>query len=312
MRTVAVEGDQRAMVMLDVCPSCQMAWMASDQIPALPRQPRNEAGLNARARELVAMAEVEAMRENTRREQAWSPPDAWWRTVLTLFGFPVEENAPPLLRRPWVTWSLVAGMLAMALWGWASGDAEAIMQNWGLAPNDPFRHGGLNWITSFFLHGGILHLLGNVYFLLIFGDNVEDLLGPARYAALLAVAAVVAGATHLLLAAPPALPLVGASGAISGVLMFYALALPRVRLVFFVWGFGWLSWIMIQAGRGWFRLSARWALAAWVVLQAVGIWQQVAGFSNISALAHVGGALAGGVGWWFWRGSLIPTLEPRR
>ena len=95
---------------------------------------------------------------------------------------------------------------------------------------------------------------------------------------------------------------------LSGVILFYALALPQVRLVFFI-GFGW-GWGLHQTGRGWwFRLSARWALAIWMALQFIGVWQQLAGFSHVSALAHLGGALAGAVAWWVWRAELNPVWE---
>ena len=82
-------------------------------------------------------------------------------------------------------------------------------------------------MTSFFIHGSLLHLVGNVYFLMVFGDNVENDIGRWRYAALLLAATLAGGFLHIALDVRPLIPCVGASGGIAGVLTYYALRFPR-------------------------------------------------------------------------------------
>jgi membrane associated rhomboid family serine protease len=89
----------------------------------------------------------------------------------------------------------------------------------------------LPFISSMFLHGGLLHLLGNIWFLYIFGDNVEDRLGPVRYLAFYLLCGVSSGLTHLFLNWDSQLPTIGASGAIAGVMGAYFILYPRARVL---------------------------------------------------------------------------------
>jgi membrane associated rhomboid family serine protease len=305
MRIAAVRGLDATPIEMDVCPNCQMIWLDPDEVDALPRLPSLEPDLSPEARQKMAMIEVALLRARLTRETDTSPPGSAWQIIATLFGLPVEENAPPRLRPPAVT--LVLAVLIVCGFGLSLGPAAEAVTGWGLLPNEPLRHGGLDWLTSFFLHGGVIHFIVNLYFLLIFGGNIEDLLGPVRYLGLLAAGHLVAGATHIVFDSRGAIPLVGASGGLSAVIAFYACALPRVRLVFSL--FGWIGWwALLRPGGGyWFRLSARWAFALWLLLQGFGAWLQWQGFSTVSAIAHLGGAAAGAGLWWCWRQRLPIT-----
>lgn len=123
----------------------------------------------------------------------------------------------------------------------------------------------------------------------MFGDNVEDFLGHARYALLLVGASLAGDLIHIFFEPKGELPCIGASGGISGVIMFYALQFPRARLVQ-MFRFG----LVIR----WVRFSAWTAILVWIGLQLFGVWEQISGVSNVSALAHLGGA-AFGAGFWF-------------
>jgi membrane associated rhomboid family serine protease len=90
----------------------------------------------------------------------------------------------------------------------------------------------LTFVTSFFLHAGIIHLAGNMYFLLAFGHAVENFLRPLRYLALIALAAFIGDLAHIALDPRSQTPCIGASGGIAGVITFYALNFPRMRLAF--------------------------------------------------------------------------------
>lgn len=130
--------------------------------------------------------------------------------------------------------------------------------------------------------------MGNALFLAIFGDNVEDFLGPIRYGILLIGSSLTGDFLHMALDPRGELPMVGASGGISGVIAYYALQFPKARLVYLVrFGF-FFRWVRFSAVTGFF---------GWVVLQFIGVWKQTAGLSHVSALAHLGGAVFG-LAWW--------------
>jgi membrane associated rhomboid family serine protease len=148
--------------------------------------------------------------------------------------------------------------------------------------------GGLGWqtvITSMFMHGGWLHLVGNMWFLWVFGNNIEDSMGHVRFVFFYLITGVVAAAAHVLADPASPIPTVGASGAISGVMGAYLLLYPKVRvhtLFFFVVFFKVIP------------LSAWVLLVWWFVLQvAMGAGSLGASGGGIAFWAHIGGFLAG-------------------
>jgi membrane associated rhomboid family serine protease len=137
-------------------------------------------------------------------------------------------------------------------------------------------------VTYAFVHGDILHLLGNIVFLWVFGDNIEDALGHARYVVFYAATAASGGLLHALMMPESTVPLVGASGAISGVVAAYLVLHPRTKL-----------WILVLA-RVPLRITARWPLSLWVAMQFVFVLSP--GEDNMVAWwAHIGGLAAGAV-----------------
>jgi membrane associated rhomboid family serine protease len=145
--------------------------------------------------------------------------------------------------------------------------------------------------TYMFLHAGWLHLIGNMAFLWVFADNVEDGFGHLGFIVFFLACGVGAGLTHAFMLPDSRLPLVGASGAVAGVLASYMLLFPRSRV-----------WVLLFM-RIPVRLSALWALAGWI------------GFQVLAAFAG-GEATAGGVAWWAHIGGfctgLVITLMMRR
>jgi membrane associated rhomboid family serine protease len=123
-----------------------------------------------------------------------------------------------------------------------------------------------------FLHGGFMHLIGNMLFLWVLGDNVEDALGHRRFVVFYLVCGLIAALTHAVTDTASHIPMIGASGAISGVIGAYLMVHPKARIKTLV---------------GYFILS----LPAWVVL---GFW---IGFQFFSTAMAAGGA-GGGVAWW--------------
>src|SRR5213593_1892439 len=151
-----------------------------------------------------------------------------------------DEN--PSSKVPVVTRLLIAINVVMFAYEiWLGPALRPFILEWGLRPARltlALRYGegsllapGLTLVTSMFLHGGWAHLIGNMWYLWIFGDNVEDRLGHFRYLVFYLVAGAIAALVQYATQPDAQLPTVGASGAIAGVLGAYAVAFPRARVV---------------------------------------------------------------------------------
>lgn len=202
--------------------------------------------------------------------------------------FPIRDHNPSG-RTPYVTYALIAANIAIFLAYWYGLQSKyainGFFYTWGLVPQ--FVMSGENLptlITHMFLHGGWMHLAGNMLFLWIFGDNLEDLLGHAKYLMFYILAGLAAAALQIAVDPASQAPMVGASGAIAGVLGGYLLMFPRARVDVVV--------ILIII----FKVFP---IPAWIVL---GLWfgaQLFSGFSTpsedggIAYFAHIGGFIAG-------------------
>jgi membrane associated rhomboid family serine protease len=145
----------------------------------------------------------------------------------------------------------------------------------------------LTLLTSMFMHGGIMHLLGNMLFLWIFGDNIEDDLGHARYAAFYITAGLLASLAHVVstfvFGQNPYIPSLGASGAISGVMGAYLLLHPRRRVTVFIFRF--LTEVPgIVAVGMWFVFQ---------IISSLGVLGGGTGVGGVAYAAHIGGFVAG-------------------
>ncbi|MDH3843669.1 MAG: rhomboid family intramembrane serine protease, partial [Myxococcales bacterium] len=143
--------------------------------------------------------------------------------------------------------------------------------------------------TSMFLHGGLLHLGSNMLFLHVFGDNVEDVLGRGRFLVFYALCGLGAAAGQVMVDTNSMVPMIGASGAISGVLAGYVMLFPHARIVTLVPIFIFIHFMEIPAGI---------FIVLWFVLQLVlgylslGILAE-GGSGGVAWFAHIGGFLAG-------------------
>ncbi|MBT6094650.1 MAG: rhomboid family intramembrane serine protease [Rhodospirillaceae bacterium] len=209
---------------------------------------------------------------------------------------PLADNNPlRYIRDPFVTWAIIFACVMVLLYQ-ANLDqrtAAVFVHAYGAIPTVVFGNARLpaeiaelpGWatlISSMFLHGGLMHLVGNMLFLWVLGDNVEDAMGHARYVAFYLACGVVAALAHGLTDTTSEIPMIGASGAISGVIGAYLVLHPKASIKTLVWIF------IIE-------------LPAWVVL---GIW---AAFQVVSALMTTGG-VGGGVAWWAHIGGLVAGL----
>ncbi|MEO7822046.1 MAG: rhomboid family intramembrane serine protease [Gemmatimonadaceae bacterium] len=227
---------------------------------------------------------------------------------------PLSDNHPTL-RTPLMTYAILAGILATWFLVQGAGFDPYAMAvsvcNLGMVPgelthmaplgtavplgrglacvvdNEPINL--LTPVTSMFLHGGWGHLLGNVMFFWVFGNNVEDSMGRIRFLVFYLICGLAAALAHILVQPASPLPTVGASGAISGVLGAYLILYPKIRInMLFIFV---IFWKVI-------------AIPAWVVLIFWFLWQVLAGLPELTAVgpdvssgvavwAHIGGFVAG-------------------
>jgi membrane associated rhomboid family serine protease len=197
---------------------------------------------------------------------------------------PLRDTNPPS-RLPIVNYALIALNVAVFVYEVMLGPGfERFLFTYGLVPRS-FSFTTL--LTSMFLHGGLMHLLGNMLFLHIFGDNVEDRLGHVRYLFLYLLSGVAAGAAQTVTNPGSAVPMVGASGAIAGVSGAYLLFFPTARVVTLVPVFFFLQLVEVPA---------------LVFLLVWFLWQI---FSGVAAL---GGAGDGGVAFWAHVGGFVAGM----
>lgn len=192
----------------------------------------------------------------------------------------------PTERRPCVTWALIGVNLAVFIWQLYAG-LEYSVERYGLVPADVRA----NWAAaghtfpSMFMHGGVMHLVLNMWFLHIFGDNLEDEMGSFRYLFFYVLCGVAADAAHFLSDPSSDLPAIGASGAISGVMGAYMMRHPTAPIR--AWTGFWFAPIM--------EIPAFVFLGIWAVFQFLSSLASSAVESGVAYWAHLGGLLAGAI-----------------
>jgi membrane associated rhomboid family serine protease len=203
-----------------------------------------------------------------------------------------DENPLRSIQFQWVTVSLIAANAIVFLLGNLRVEPAALA-NFALIPAELFGASAplagqspqvpetLTLITYQFIHGDILHLLSNMLFLWVFGDNVEDAMGHLKFLAFYLLCGIAGGLAHAALALDPKIPLIGASGAVAGVIAAYLMLHPRVR----VWVLA-LRFIPL-------RIPAALVLGVWVITQFIMLLHPDVG--PVAWWAHIGGMVAGAV-----------------
>ena len=138
--------------------------------------------------------------------------------------------------------------------------------------------GWLTIFTSMFMHGGFMHLIGNMLYMWIFADNIEDSLGPKRFLVFYLLAGIGAAMTHVLMDTQSQVPMVGASGAIGGVLGAYLINHPNARVLVLI-PFGFFSQLI--------KIKALYVLGFWFILQFI------SSGGGVAYAAHIGGFISG-------------------
>ena len=205
--------------------------------------------------------------------------------------FPIYDDNPfRRARLPFVTWGLILINIAVFAWEMMSQDAAtgAVLASFAATPAEVLHrapHAGpmpaeFSLISYMFLHGGWEHIIGNMIYLWVFGDDIEDALGPFRFLIFYLLAGIAAGLAFILLNPSSKVPLVGASGAVSGILAAYLLLRPCAKVSVFMF-------------RVIVRIRAYWVIGVWILLQLVQIATQVN--DGVAYMAHAGGLVAGAI-----------------
>jgi membrane associated rhomboid family serine protease len=254
--------------------------------------------------------------------------------------FPLHDNIQPQ-SFPYVTYGIIAACSAAFLVQmWAGPSGDVLVERWGMVParlltesskeaklvvnraaivSTPFGQQVVevarpiypaavsDWLTLFtcmFLHGGLMHIAGNMWFLHIFGDNVEDRFGHVGYAVMYLAAGVAAAATHLFSDPGSLIPTIGASGAIAGVMGAYIVLYPKAVVE---------AIIPLPIIFGSFSVPAPIFLGIWFAIQVFQGASSSSSSGGVAWWAHVGGFVAGVI----WAGVVLllqfnPTQQHER
>jgi membrane associated rhomboid family serine protease len=206
-------------------------------------------------------------------------PVATWGLILANVAvFIIEVAASPHLQSALLTYALIPVSLT------------------GIAGVPPGVSPYVTLVTYQFLHADFFHIFGNMLFLWIFGDDVEEAMGPVRFIVFYLGCGVAAGLAFVASDPYAAAPLIGASGAIAGVLAAYLMLKPCHKVLVFIPWF--ILWIIFRPV---VRIAAYWVLGAWILTQ---LWSiSVQAHDQVAYMAHVGGLVAGAV--------LFPLLRYR-
>ena len=200
--------------------------------------------------------------------------------------FPIRDTQPSY-SKPVVTVVLIVVNILVFLYEFSldSFSQTAFMDHYALIP-DRFHFS--NVVTSMFLHGGWMHVLGNMWFLWIFGDNIEDILGHGKFLLFYLMCGIAAALTQVFFNPASRVPLVGASGAIAGVMGAYMIKFPNSRIRTLIFLFIFFTMVDVPA---WIMLIY------WFGLQFIGGFESLASAQvtqgGTAFFAHVGGFLAG-------------------
>jgi len=202
--------------------------------------------------------------------------------------FPIRDDNPQI-NKPVATYAIIA--LNVLVW--------FLVQGMGSLSNGS-AWGGV--VTSMFMHGGWMHIIGNMWFLFVFGDNVEDSMGSIRFAIFYLLCGLCAAAAQVAVQPASAIPMVGASGAIGGVMGAYIMLFPRVRV----------HMVVILVIIFWtFRVPAIAMLGYWIVVQFIGgLSSMGASGGGVAFWAHIGGFVAGAILVWLFKDEELLLNHP--
>tara|TARA_B100002019_G_scaffold263560_1_gene251705 strand:- start:963 stop:1682 length:720 start_codon:yes stop_codon:yes gene_type:complete len=232
---------------------------------------------------------------------------------------PIKDDNPQF-QTPIATYSIIAVNLLVWFFFQGFGDDTVLYQSvckFGLIPADLTNNfstntaqwscppddgvGVIGFLTAMFMHGSWMHLLGNMWFLWVFGDNVEDAMGRLSFLKFYFLCGITASLTHVLINFNSAVPMVGASGAIGGVMGAYIVLYPKVRVHLLMILIVFITTI---------RVPAFLMLGYWAFLQYIGIITSSSGLGGVAHWAHIGGFISGAILVYFFKDQELLAKHP--
>jgi len=246
-------------VEIDLCPKCRGIWLDREEGLAL--------------RDIVMSAGQDET-SGIAAKDARTGPIGYIFQLISQFPLEIWN---PIHHRPRATLALIGLMGAIFLVQAANNFGSATVR-FALVPAQILLgHSLWTLLTSMFLHAGILHFVGNAYYLYVFGDNVEDHLGSRFFLALYFTSGLAGALLQVATQGDPQIPIIGASAGVAGVMAAYLVIFPRVKI-----------YQMFRIVR--FRVRVIWFLVLWVGWNAAGA---IIGGGEIAWMAHIGGFMAG-------------------
>jgi len=266
-------------IFLDKCPLCQGIWLDGGEAESIARYLKDDPRVTQIYKEFVKSDEDlnDLVELGKTLKEAINPAFLWLpKIVIPLY----DDN--PRQRFPLVTLLIVLlNILIYITCALQRKDARLFIERFALVPKHFF---GIGLFTSMFLHSGLIHLLGNMFFLWIFGDNVEDRFTRGGYLIFYLMCGLAASALFSIMHSEATLTAIGASGAISGIMGAYFVFYPKVKIkTFFIYKI--------------IRVPVYIYLGAWFLLQLLyaSIYRSLGFIGGIAWFAHIGGFVFGGV-----------------
>jgi len=271
-----------------VCRRCEGLWLEVRELRRIGIDVTERAATRVRAAGEVAATSLPASEIETGRPMRVGFPGNAREWFVALTGLPLDVGNPCAVF-PVITWLLILlNAVVFATPGLLGVSIDGLVEGYGLEPNALRAGEGYRLLTSMFLHGGIVHLAGNLFFLYTFGDNLEERYGSLRFLVLYLLAGTLAGLLSVAsaLASDDNAIRIGASGAISGVLGAYLVTFPRARILVGTLVLRWLPLVFRAPAWGFVVVWAGFNLIGWYVEDRHAV-------QSVDHVAHLGGFVAG-------------------
>lgn len=274
-------------VELDVCEVCKQVWFDPSEFQMLQLkapEKETEAPLPPEARRIIAEYNLQKIEEKNKESYFGddATPSDPLKMLAGLLGMPVELDEEAKESKPYMTYLLTGIFLLTALGINVFSSESYAIKTYGFIVSQWGRDYGLTILSSFFIHAGIFHLLGNLYFFYVFANNVEERLGKINFLLLLFGAHISGLICYVLFGQSPDIPSVGASGGIAGILAYYAIMFPNAKIAFC---FRWFFWISCPASV---------LVVIFICIQLGGAYFQMGSSGGgVNYLAHLGGLSVG-------------------
>ena len=268
-------------IFLDKCPHCQGIWADGGEVKEVARYLKEDPRITAIAEGLIQRDQT--LEDSTELSEALMGRVNPLILFMPKIVIPLSDDTPRQ-RVPVITISIIILSTLIFISQLFIADPSSFFQRFGLIPAH-FLSIGL--ISSMFLHGGLLHLIGNMFFLWLFGDNVEDRFSRLGFFIFYLCCGLAGSALHSILNWGHVVPVIGASGAISGIMGAYFVFYPTARVkLFFIYKI--------------LHIPAFLYLGIWFLFQLMfGFTFKITGISNIAWFAHIGGFIFGGLAAYF-------------